>query len=147
MPTPKENGLQEQAGSNRTINNPQQNNNIKKFPPYGKQLDELRQKGLVPVLRVIVSTDWNLGAAYPRIVIPADAKPDLLQFRYLAGLHVQIVHHAGETELVSGLIDEILKVKPRILTLFNFDVARQKDPEYRASTLIHPAWEVLRNDL
>jgi len=146
MPTPKENGLQEQAGSNKTINNPH-GNNTKKFPPYGKQLDELRQKGLVPVLRVIVSTDWSLGAAYPHIVIPKDAKPEQLQFRYLAGLHVQIVHHAGEAELVSNLIDEILKVKPRILTLFNFDVARQKDPEYRATTLIHPAWEVIQNDL
>lgn len=143
MPSTKENGLQEQAGRTITTNNHHGDNN-KKFPPYGKKLDELRQKGLVPVQRVIVSTDWSLGAAYPRIVIPADAKPEQLQFRYLAGLHVQIVHHAGEAELVRGLVDEILKVKPKILTLFNFDVAQQKNPEYRATTLIHPSWEVLQ---
>jgi len=119
----------------------------KKFPPYGKQLDELRRKGLIPAQRVIVSTDWKLGAAYPRIVIPVDANIDQLIFSYLSGLPVQIVHHAGEAELVRNLIDAILKVKPKILTVFNFDVAQQNDPTYSASTLIYPAWEVIKNGL
>lgn len=121
------------------------NSITKKFPPYGKRFDELRRDGLVPVHRVIVSTDWKLGAAYPRIVIPADAKIDRLIFAYLAGLSVQIVHHAGEAELVRKLIDAILKVKPKILTVFNIDIAEQNDPRYSASTLIHPAWEVIYN--
>lgn len=121
----------------------QRSNYSKKYPAYGRQLDEIRRKGLIPVLRVVVSTDWDLGAAYPRIVIPEATKPEQLQFRYLAGLPVQIVHHDGEAELVSGLIDEIIKVKPRVLTLFNFDVARQKDPENRATTLIYPPREVV----
>lgn len=145
MPT-KRNAPGAQGKSNNS-NNYQHRNYNKKFPPYGKQFDELRRKGLIPFLHVVVSTDWNLGVAYPRIVIPEDTKPEMFQFRYLAGLPVQIVHHDGETELVSGLIDEILKVKPRILTLFNFDVARQKHPEHRATTLIYPAWEVIHNDL
>ncbi len=119
----------------------------KRYPAYGKQLDELRRNGLVPAQRVVATTDWRLGAAYPRIVIPADAKVDQLIFAYLAGLSVQIVHHEGEAELVSNLIDEILKVRLRILTLFNFDVAQQNDPQYSAFTLIHPAWEVIRNEL
>ena len=120
---------------------------IKVYPPYGKQLDALRRNGLIPAHRVIVTTDWNLGGAFPRIVIPAKANVHQLNFTYLAGLSIQIVHHSDEANLVSNLIDEILKVKPKILTVFNFDVAQQKDPQYPASTLIHPAWEVIRNDL
>ena len=116
-------------------------------PPYGRQLDELRRKGLIPVQRVIVSTDWKLGAVYHRIVIPNDAKVDQLIFSYLSGLSVQIVHHAGEAELVSNLVDAILKVKPKHLVLFNFDIAKQEDPTYSAVTLIYPAWEVIKNDL
>lgn len=135
-----------EQGANNKFNNKRVSIS-KKFPPYGKQLDELRRQGLVPVLRVIVSTDWKLGAAYPRIVIPKDTKPENIEFRYLAGLSVQIVHHADEAELVRSLIGEIIKVKPRVLTLFNFDIASQKDSEFRAATLIHPAWEIIRNEL
>ena len=71
----------------------------RKFPPYGKQLDQLRRKGLIPCLRVIVSTSWGLGAAYPRIVIPDDIPIVNLNFSYLAGLSVQIVHCNGETSI------------------------------------------------
>lgn len=144
MSIKKENALL--AGKGEFGNTTQSNYSTKKFPPYGKQLDELRRKGLIPVQRVIVSTDWKLGAAYPRIVIPTEAKVDKLIFSYLTGLSVQIVHHAGEADLVSNLIEEILKVKPKVLTLFNFDVAQQKDPRYSAVTLIHPAWEIIKND-
>ncbi len=117
------------------------------YPPYGRILDDYRRNGLIPAQRVIVTTDWELGKVFPRIVIPAAVNVQQLNFTYLAGLSVQIVHHSDEANLVSNLIDEILKVKPKILTVFNFDVAQQKDPQYPASTLIHPAWEVIRNDL
>lgn len=114
------------------------NKSARKFPPYGKQLHDLRSKGLVPAMRVMVSTDWQLGAAYPRIVIPACAKVDLLIFSYLAGLSVQIVHHANEAELISALTDAILAVKPKFLSLFNYDVAKQKNHEFPAVAVIHP---------
>ncbi|MCE7915750.1 MAG: hypothetical protein DYH15_14055 [Nitrosomonas sp. PRO4] len=135
------------AQSNRTVSKNYCSETQRRYPPYGRQFNELRRKGLIPVHRVIVSTDWKLGAAYPRIVIPADAKVDQLIFSYLAGLSVQIVHHSEEAKLVSNLIDAILKVKPKHLVLFNFDAAKQKNPRYSAITLIHPAWEVINNDL
>ncbi len=109
----------------------------KRFPPYGKQLDQLRRNGLIPCVRVIVSTRWELGGAYPRIVIPNNVPVVNLNFNYLAGLSVQIVHCNGETS-ISDLIDEIMEVKPRILTVFNYDQAKQKNREYSAITLIHP---------
>ncbi|MBA3756571.1 MAG: hypothetical protein H0X02_10235 [Nitrosomonas sp.] len=119
----------------------------KKFPAYGKQLDQLRRNGFIPAQRVVCTTDWKLGATYPRIVIPAGVDVHQLNFTYLAALSVQIVHHEGEADLVSNLIEAILKVKPKVLTLFNFDVAQLIDPRYSAFTLIYPAWEVIRNDL
>ncbi len=130
-----------------SVNTSHPNYTTKRFPAFGKQLDELRRNGLIPAQRVVCTTDWNLGAIFPRIVIPAGINVQQLNFNYLAALSVQIVHHENEAELVSNLIDEILKAKPKILTVFNFDVAQQKDPRYPASTLIHPAWEVIRNDL
>ena len=144
--TTNENAFRGERGANIS-NLYNKSNYSKKFPPYGKQLDELRRNGLIPAHRVIVTTDWALGAIFPRIVIPVGVNVQQLNFNYLAALSVQIVHHQGEAELVSNLIDVILKVKPKILTVFNFDVAQQKDPQYPASTLIHPAWEVIRNDL
>jgi len=114
------------------------NKSARRFPPYGKQLNDLRSKGLVPAMLIIVSTDWRLGAAFPRIVIPGDADVSLLIFDYLAGLNVEIVHHTNEAELVSALIDAILAVKPKFLSLFNYDVAKQKDHEFPAITVIHP---------
>jgi len=119
------------------------NSTIKKYPPYGRRLDALRRNGLVPAHRILVSTDWKLGAAFPRIVIPADANIDKLIFAYLAGLSVQIVHHNGEEKIVKELVQKILDVSPKVLTVFNFDIAQQNDPRYSASTLIHPAWEVI----
>ncbi|SNX59266.1 hypothetical protein SAMN06296273_0706 [Nitrosomonas ureae] len=119
------------------------NSIIKKYPPYGRILDDLRRKGLVPVHRIVVSTDWKLGAAFPRIVIPADAKIDQLIFAYLAGLSVQIVHHNGQEKIVKALVQKILDINPKVLTVFNFDIAQENDQRYSASTLIHPAWEVI----
>ncbi|MBY0499664.1 MAG: hypothetical protein K2P74_08690 [Nitrosomonas sp.] len=121
------------------------NSITKKYPPYGRRLDDLRRNGLVPGHRIVVSTDWKLGAAFPRIVIPADANIDQMIFAYLAGLSVQIVHHNGEEKIVKELIQKILEVKPKVLTVFNFDVAQQNDPRFSASTLIHPAWEVINH--
>lgn len=141
----KENALREQGGS--IGYNTQINYTTKRFPPYGKQLDEIRRKGLIPARRVIVSTDWKLGAAYPRVVIPSDAQIENLNFTYLSGLSAQIVHHADEAELVRNLIEQILKVKPKVLMLFNFDIAKQNDPMHSAVTLIHPTWEFIKNGL
>lgn len=128
-----------QLGSQGAVKTTQQPNYTtkKRYPPYGKKLDQLRRNGLIPRLRVIVSTRWELGAAYPRIVIPDNIPIVNLNFSYLAGLSVQIVHFNGETS-ISDLIDEIMKVKPKILTVFNYDQAKQKGSEYPAMTLIHP---------
>lgn len=140
MPTTRNAPLAGRGGAFETNFNTASNYySVKKsFPAYGRQLDQLRKDGCVPVNRVIVSTDWKLGAACARIVVTPDNDPSLLNFSYLAGLSVQIVHHANEADLVRSLIEEIMRIKPRILTVFNFDLAQNNMSGYPAMTLIHP---------
>ena len=127
-----------QLGSEGAIETTQQSNYTKKFPPYGKKLDQLRRTGLIPTNRVIVSTCWKLGRTYPRIVIPKNTEPAQFNFAYLAGLSVHIVHHDEEPSLVRNLIHEILKIEPKVLTVANFDLAKQNFSGNAAFTLIYP---------
>ena len=106
----------------------------------------MRRRGLIPAQRIIVSTDWKLGAVYPRIVIPADYQTNQLIFDYLAGLSVQIVHHDAETNLAAILAVEIMKVRPKTLVVFNFDHAKRGSQESSAFRLIHPSLEVIKNE-
>ncbi|SEP38766.1 hypothetical protein [Nitrosovibrio sp. Nv6] len=98
------------------------NRNYKRLPPYGKQLMAIREAGKVPVRKVIVSFDWNLGRAYPRIIIPADANPAELDFRFLAGLPVQIIYGSQEAHRVDALVQEILLANPSLLVTFALDL-------------------------
>lgn len=104
---------------------------FKTWPAYGKKLDELRRKGLIPAMRVIVATDWKLGAAYPRIVITQDQPVTSLQFNYLSGLHVQIVHYDHDNQILESLITEILSVQPESLSVFNMDAVKQGKPAFK----------------
>lgn len=90
------------------------------FPPYGKKIDEIRKQGLVPVMRVIVSTRWELGKTYPRIVVTGEIPIKAIEFRYLAGLSVQIVHFNSDGFL-DELVDAIRRCNPVQLCLFNMD--------------------------
>lgn len=103
----------------------------KRYPPYGKKLNELRRRGLMPALRVIVTTDWSLGRIFPRIVITGDTPVTNLQFHYLTGLHVQIVHFDSDEQILSDLITEILAVKPATLSAFNMDAVKQGKPAFK----------------
>ncbi len=64
----------------RTASENLRSNFTRKYPPFGKKLDELRRRGLIPAMRVIVTTDWKLGAAYPRIVITQEQPLTRLRF-------------------------------------------------------------------
>lgn len=107
------------------------NKNTRRFPAFGRQLDEIRKRGLIPNRRVIVCFDWEIGTLFPRIIIAPDAPVSNLQFRYLAGLHVQIVHYDREASYLPGLIDQLMIAKPASLAIFNMDAVRRGDPAFR----------------
>jgi hypothetical protein len=90
------------------------------FPPYGKKIDEIRRAGMMPALRVIVSTRWEIGKAYPRIIVTGDMPMQNVEFKYLAGLSVQIVHFNSDG-FIDELVDAIRCCNPWQLCLFNMD--------------------------
>ena len=101
--------------------------NYKRMPAYGKQFMEMRRSGKVPFKRVMVAFDWDLGKAYPRIVLADDTRADQLNFSYLAGLPVQVIYRRKDSHRVSGLIDAILQVNPSCLATFAIDLVDTGD--------------------
>ena len=95
---------------------------MKKFPAYGKKLFELRKQGKMPNKLLMVVFDWLIGRAYPRIVITGEAKPENIEFKYLAGIPVQIVFTEKEAHRVDAFAQEILKVAPSFLCTFGLNL-------------------------
>ena len=115
----------------RTASENAHSNHTRKYPPFGKKLDELRRKGLIPAMRVIVTTNWKLGAAYPRIVITQEQPVTSLQFNYLSGLHVQIVHYDHDNQILESLITEILSIQPESISKFNMNAVKRGEPAFK----------------
>jgi hypothetical protein len=106
----------------------------KRMPAYGKRIMEMRRSNKVPTNRVMVTFDWSLAKAYPRIVIADDTPADQLNFSYLAGLLVQIVYRRKDAHRVRGIVDAILEINPSSLVTFAIDLVDIGN----AATLIKP---------
>ncbi|SEM81474.1 hypothetical protein SAMN05216404_101229 [Nitrosospira multiformis] len=87
----------------------------------------IRQAGKAPVKMVIVAFDWDLGKAYPRIIIPDNLTPAEIEFRFLAGLPVQITYRSKDAHRVDAVVQEVAKVNPCFLATFAFDLAGTGD--------------------
>lgn len=109
------------------------NCNYKRLPPYGKQLMTIRQAGKAPARMVIVAFDWDLAHAYPRIILPDNLTPTEIDFRFLAGLPVQITYRSKDAHRVDAVVQEIAKVNPCFLATFALDLAGTGD-----------AWAILK---
>ncbi len=94
-----------------------------KLPPYGKQLMEMRNRGEAP-REVFVVTDWNLARNLTRVVVPDDFPLADIELRYLAGIDVNLVHHAHDAARALTIARAILNARPRLLNAFNVDVPR-----------------------
>lgn len=117
-------------GSKGAIITTSKSNYTKKFPPYGKKLDDLRKRGLIPNKRVIVATDWRIGKLFPRIIVTPDTPVASLKFNYLAGLHVQIVYFDHDNHM-ENLITEIVSIQPAVLATFNMDAVKAGKPAFK----------------
>ncbi len=111
--------------------NTQVNYNTKRFPPFGKKINYLRRHGMVPRLRIVVATNWEIGKLFPRIIVSPDKDVHGLRFDYLAGLHVQIVYFNRDESILADLITEILAVRPATLSAFNIDAVKQGKPAFK----------------
>jgi hypothetical protein len=132
MTITKENAL----GATRATFQTKPQSNYKRLPPYGKQLMALRQAGKAPVRMMIVVFDWDLARVYPRIIIPNDLTPAEIEFRFLAGLPVQITYRSKDAHRVDAVAQEIVKVNPCFLATFALDLVGTGD-----------AWAILKPDL
>lgn len=119
----KENAL----GATRATFQTKPQSNYKRLPPYGKQLMTIREAGKAPAKMVIVAFDWDLARAYPRIIIPNDLTPAEIEFRFLAGLPVQITYRGKDAHRVDAVAQEIIKVNPCFLATFALDLAGTGD--------------------
>lgn len=63
----------------------------RRLPAYGRELVEAQRRGLnVPWL--LIALDWNLGRAFPRVVIPGDVQARDLDMRLARGLGCMVAH-------------------------------------------------------
>ena len=101
--------------------------NYKRFPAFGKQFNQMRQRGEIPsLLPVFVVYDWELAKSFARIVIDPAIAPSGYQFNFLAGLPVQICAEEGDMPFVGELVRELIKAAPSEITLLRFaDVATE----------------------
>ena len=105
----------------------------KRFPPYGKKLMQLRNQVKIPSKLLMVVFDWKLARVYPRVVITEETVPKETEFKYLAGIPVQIVFSQNEANRVDGFAQEILKVKPCFLSTFGLHLL-----DVGATTILKP---------
>ncbi len=106
----------------------------KQYPPYGKRLMLFRQSGKVPSKVVMVVFNWELGRAYPRIIITEDTNTETLEFGYLSGIPVQIVYCSQDANRVDAVAQAILKVNPSYLATFALDLVYTG----KATTILKP---------
>lgn len=107
------------------------NNQGRRLPAFGRELVAAQRKGLnVPWL--CIALDWNLGRAFPRVVVPVDVQACELDMRLVRGLGCMIVHHGaasraldiGEAVLLAGATEcPIFDVALGRLTLTTAEVA------------------------
>lgn len=78
----------------------------RRLPAYGRELVEAQRRGLnVPWL--LIALDWNLGRAFPRVVIPADMPVYELDLRLVHGLGCMVAHR-GETSRALDVAEAVL---------------------------------------
>ena len=97
-------------------------NDSRKLPAYGRAiLDAQRQGYSVPWL--CIALDWNLGRAFPRVVIEADTQAHELDLRLVAGLGCMVAHR-GETSRALDVAEAALMAGATECPVFDVALGR-----------------------
>lgn len=112
-------------------NAPRQQPEHRALPAYGRELLDLRRRGLVPECHVffgdvlVVLDDWKAGTAIRlyRMVIAKDHDPALLEFSMVAGLDVIIAYKPSVTmcERRDAALRQILRAEPASLRVIDLE--------------------------
>lgn len=82
-------------GQGEAKNHKQNSSTPARLPAYGRAVLDAQRHGLnVPWL--CIALDWNLGRAFPRVVVTPDAQAHELDMRLVRGLGCMVAHR-GET--------------------------------------------------
>lgn len=94
----------------------------KKLPAYGRALLDAQRQGFnVPWL--CISLDWNLGRAFPRVVITPDTQAHELDFRLVRGLGCMVAHR-GETSRALDVAEAALMAGATECPVFDVALGR-----------------------
>lgn len=98
-----------------------------RLPPFGRPLADMRRQGLRPASgTVIVLADhWPETkperTSYPRVVLPADAEPGTIDWRFLSDLDALVLWLRTLTtpERLRALLRDLLAADPRRLIVID----------------------------
>lgn len=101
---------------------PIQNDQGRRLPAFGRELVAAQRKGLnVPWL--LIALDWNLGRAFPRIVVPVDIQARELDMRLVRGLGCMIAHR-GEASRALDIAEAVLLAGATSCPIFDVELGR-----------------------
>jgi hypothetical protein len=92
--------------------------NARRLPAFGRELLNLRRKGLVPGRTVVVALDsWRWGRGYPQLVVPDELDPLEIDFCMIAGIEVFLAWSSAKTRIDrrDSLIRSLVACEPRFL--------------------------------
>jgi hypothetical protein len=100
-----------------------------RLPPYGRELMQMREAGLVPAdgMCVVSLDSWQYGKGRSRVVITADLDPEQINFAFVAGIDATIIHDPciTSTDRRNACIRALLRFNPtRLLVCTLGDVTR-----------------------
>jgi hypothetical protein len=94
----------------------------RRLPAYGRELLVAQRQGYgVPWL--CIALDWNLGRAFPRVVIPADIQADEIDFSLVAGLGCMVAHR-GETIRALDVAEAALIAGAKACPVFDMAIGK-----------------------
>lgn len=97
-----------------------------RLPAFGRELLELRRKGLVPNPRecIVCIDNWKWATNKTRVVVAPDADPALLDFSMLADLDVTVPHSLKVTPPArrDALLRALVRANPRRIYALDMDL-------------------------
>lgn len=96
-----------------------QNRQPRRLPAYGRALLDAQRQGQ-NVAWLCLALDWELGQAFPRVVIPASTPAREIDLRLVRGLPC-LVAHRGETSRAFDIAEAALMAGATVCPIFDFN--------------------------
>lgn len=96
----------------------------RRLPAYGRQVADLRERGLAPMLALLICDGWTSESIVAEhepwvIVVPDGDTPGAFDFRICAGLFVYIV--GDDSERINAIVEHVQRFAPRMVYSWSAD--------------------------